>query len=184
MVCTGCGAEVSASCNCGKPYEPKSVRAREAIEAGPEKSNRAIAAETGISEPTIRRAREAAASDDAPDTVTGRDGKSYPAKKPKAMPEADVEPVPTGLTQRDYNGLLKEYNKLERRHEKLLRKEPLAKDDDEGHVTVDDWAKLVEHIHGISKLAIPRSTAALNAKERSGVTQLAGGHEAAADKVS
>jgi hypothetical protein len=78
MVCTGCGAEANASCNCGKPYEPKSVRAREAIEASPQKSNRAIAAETGISEPTVRRAR---ASSDAPAKVTGRDGKEYPTTK-------------------------------------------------------------------------------------------------------
>ena len=164
MVCTGCGAEVNASCNCGKPYEPKSVRAREAIEAGPEKSNRAIAAETGISEPTIRRAREAAASDDAPDTVTGRDGKSYPAKKPKAMPEADVEPAPIGPTQLDYNGLLKELNKLQRRHEKLLGKEPLAKDEDEGRVTVDDFVKLSERSRAL-KTRNTALTAALNAKE-------------------
>jgi hypothetical protein len=55
------------------------VQAAEAIRANPEKSNRAIADETGLSEPTVRRAR---ASDDAPATVTGRDGKSYPATKP------------------------------------------------------------------------------------------------------
>jgi hypothetical protein len=164
LVCTGCGAKANASCNCGKPYEPKSVRAREAIEAGPEKSNRAIAAETGISEPTIRRAREAAASDDAPDTVTGRDGKSYPAKKSKAMPEADVEPVPIGPTQLDYNGLLKEYNKLQRRHEKLLGKKPLSKGDDEDHVTVNDFVNLSKRTRELEARNTALS-AAFNAKE-------------------
>jgi hypothetical protein len=79
MVCTGCGAEANASCDCGKAYVPKSVQAAEAIRANPEKSNRVIADETGLSEPTVRRAR---ASDDAPATVTGRDGKTYPATKP------------------------------------------------------------------------------------------------------
>lgn len=29
MVCTGCGAEASASCNCGLNYVPKAVRAAE-----------------------------------------------------------------------------------------------------------------------------------------------------------
>jgi hypothetical protein len=26
MICTGCGAEANASCNCGQPYVPKAVR--------------------------------------------------------------------------------------------------------------------------------------------------------------
>jgi hypothetical protein len=72
--CPRCGN----NCQCGVPYVPKTVRAAEAIAAAPEKSNRMLAKETGLSEPTIRRAR---ASDDAPATVTGRDGKSYPATK-------------------------------------------------------------------------------------------------------
>jgi hypothetical protein len=76
MVCTACGSEANASCNCGKPYVPKKQRAREAIEANPQKSNRAIAEETGIAEATVRRAREGA-SCDAPDEREGRDGKIY-----------------------------------------------------------------------------------------------------------
>ena len=39
MICTGCGAEANASCNCGVSYIPKAVRAREAVAANPEKSN-------------------------------------------------------------------------------------------------------------------------------------------------
>jgi hypothetical protein len=50
------GAEANASCNCGKPYLPATVRAAEAIKANPQKSNRAIADEAGISESTVRRA--------------------------------------------------------------------------------------------------------------------------------
>jgi hypothetical protein len=76
MVCTACGSEANASCNCGKPYVPKKQRAREAIEANPQKSNRAIAEETGVAEATVRRAREGA-SHDAPDEREGRDGKIY-----------------------------------------------------------------------------------------------------------
>ena len=51
--CPKCGND----CQCGVPYVPKTVRAAEAIRANPEKSNRAIADETGLSEPTVRRAR-------------------------------------------------------------------------------------------------------------------------------
>jgi hypothetical protein len=53
MVCTGCGAEANASCKCGKPYVPKSVRAAEAVAASPEKSNRAIAADIGVVNPLL-----------------------------------------------------------------------------------------------------------------------------------
>lgn len=52
MSCTGCGAEANASCNCGVAYAPKIVRAAEAIRANPQKSDRAIAAEIGISNVT------------------------------------------------------------------------------------------------------------------------------------
>jgi hypothetical protein len=87
MVCTGCGAEANASCNCGKPYVPKAVRAREAIEANPEKSNRAIAADTGIGLETVREARNELTGsgqlDDGP--RTGLDGKTRrrPVRKAK-----------------------------------------------------------------------------------------------------
>ena len=77
MICTGCGAEANASCNCGVSYIPKAVRAREAAAANPEKSNRALADELGVDEKTVRKAR---ADQSAPETVTGRDGKQYPAK--------------------------------------------------------------------------------------------------------
>jgi hypothetical protein len=71
---------------------------REVVEmlAGEGMSNRAIAASTGVSEPTVRRDRaadEQVRHDDAPErqaheaapaaTVTGLDGKRHPAKKPE-----------------------------------------------------------------------------------------------------
>jgi hypothetical protein len=80
MICTGCGAEANAPCNCGVSYVPKVVRAREAIAANPEKSNRAIAEEIGADEKTVRKAR---ADQSAPESVTGKDGKNYPAKRPR-----------------------------------------------------------------------------------------------------
>jgi len=54
LICTGCGAETNATCNCGMEYRPKAARAREAIEANPEKSNRAIAGEIGSTNRTSR----------------------------------------------------------------------------------------------------------------------------------
>jgi hypothetical protein len=87
MICTGCGAEANASCNCGVSYIPKAVRAREAVAASPEKSNRALADELGVDEKTVRKAR---ANQSAPETVTGKDGKSYPAKR-DAEPEEDED---------------------------------------------------------------------------------------------
>ena len=65
LICTGCGAETKATCNCGMEYRPKAALAKEAVEANPEKSNRAIGADTGLSEATVRRARESTASSDA-----------------------------------------------------------------------------------------------------------------------
>jgi hypothetical protein len=76
MVCTACGAEANASCACGKPYMPAKQRAADAIAANPQKSNRAIADEIGVSEPTVRRARDATASPDAVDVRVGLDGKT------------------------------------------------------------------------------------------------------------
>ena len=139
MVCTGCGAEANASCNCGVAYQPKSVRAAEAVKANPEKSDRAIAAEIGVSQPTVSKARkdlEATDKELSVDERIGLDGKTrkLPEKKqePEKKPdeEADDDDTP-GLTVLDYDGLLKEYEKLQTAHRKLERKQPLAKDDDE-----------------------------------------------------
>ena len=73
LACSRCGAESTAPCACPAPHMPAHrwvraavaevsgsalARATAAIEASPEKSNRAIAAEIGVSEPTVRRARQ------------------------------------------------------------------------------------------------------------------------------
>src|SRR6478736_6101428 len=58
LVCNSCGAEAVASCNCGVDYKPKSVRAADAVKANPEKSDRAIAKEIGVSQPTVSKARK------------------------------------------------------------------------------------------------------------------------------
>lgn len=85
MTCTGCGAEANASCNCGKPYVPKKQRAAEAIAANPQKSDRAIAADIGVSPMTVGRARSEGETDVTPERE-GIDGKVY------HLPVREVEP--------------------------------------------------------------------------------------------
>jgi len=78
LECSACGASGEGSCNCGAPYISPGARAAKAIADNPEKSNRTIAAEIGVSHQTIMRAREGGPNG-PPEKVTGRDGKSYPA---------------------------------------------------------------------------------------------------------
>jgi len=90
MVCTGCGAEANASCNCGVAYQPKSVRAAAAVKATPEKSDRAIAKEIGASPTTVGKARDELSTTgqlkDGP--RTGLDGKT---RKLPAKPDPEAE---------------------------------------------------------------------------------------------
>lgn len=86
LSCSACGAEANASCDCGKPYVPARQRARQAVEANPQKSDRAIAADLGVSPDTVGRARkESGVRDQSPERV-GRDGKVY------RFPVRDDEP--------------------------------------------------------------------------------------------
>jgi hypothetical protein len=78
LACSACGAEANASCNCGKPYLPRE-RAAKAVAEHPEKSDRAIAEEIGVSHPTVAKARrEAATGNDLPveKSRIGKDGKT------------------------------------------------------------------------------------------------------------
>lgn len=77
LSCTGCGAEANASCNCGKPYVPKKQRAIDAIKANPEKSDRAIAADIGVSPETVHKARRETPANELAPEREGRDGKIY-----------------------------------------------------------------------------------------------------------
>lgn len=56
MVCMNCGTE--KSCGCSAPYVRRAKYAIAMIKRNPDKSNRALARETGLSEHTFRRARE------------------------------------------------------------------------------------------------------------------------------
>jgi hypothetical protein len=74
------------------PLVPARQRAAAAIVADPEKSDRAIAAEHGMSDRTVNRARKAGATHDAPEMRRGKDGKSYPVsrKLPKRSAPTEV----------------------------------------------------------------------------------------------
>ena len=92
MVCTSCGAETNANCNCGVAYLAKSVRAADAIRANPGRSNVAIAEVAGLSEATVRRARQRpGSSNDDPEERVGRDGKSYSLRQ-RVTDDPDIPP--------------------------------------------------------------------------------------------
>jgi hypothetical protein len=105
MICTGCGAETNAACNCGKAYVPKLERAAEYAEQHPTASVREIAERTGVGHGTAQEAK-AGVRDRTPEPVTtGRDGKSYTATKPPTEPK----PLDEGdLIVRLHNGPITE----------------------------------------------------------------------------
>src|SRR6516165_1045598 len=74
--CSTCGATTDAACDCGAEYVQAGVLAAAAIEANPELSNRAIAAQIGVHNETVRVARQkSGAGKPAPEKRVGRDGK-------------------------------------------------------------------------------------------------------------
>jgi hypothetical protein len=81
LQCTACGAEGQGSCDCGVGYVRAGDLVPKAIAANPELSNRAIAEEFGVSEFSVRKARNSVAIKNAPETRVGKDGKKYPAKR-------------------------------------------------------------------------------------------------------
>src|SRR5258708_28065337 len=83
-VCSECG--MKAACECNAPYVTAAEYAAIAIERNPNKSNRAIAAECGVAEGTVRNVRKAGAQNYAPEKRVGVDGKKYPATQPHKEP--------------------------------------------------------------------------------------------------
>ena len=75
LECSSCGAKADAACNCGTPYIPAGERAARAVAASPEKSDRAIAAELGVSHTTVQNARKATGNHLPVDERIGLDGK-------------------------------------------------------------------------------------------------------------
>jgi hypothetical protein len=81
IFCSKCGAQGEAGCDCGAEYISASAFAAKALARNPEKSNRAIAAEIGVDDKTVAKARHAAGADNsAPGKRQGQDGKMYPSK--------------------------------------------------------------------------------------------------------
>lgn len=58
LLCSGCGVSAEAQCDCGMAYVPAAKVAAKAVARNPQKSNRAIAADLGISDMTVQRARK------------------------------------------------------------------------------------------------------------------------------
>jgi len=87
LQCTLCGAETHAACSCGAVYRPKaSERAANAVAGHPEKSDRAIAAEIGVSPTTVGKARASTVHTGQLDEVrVGLDGKAR--KLPSYIPD-------------------------------------------------------------------------------------------------
>lgn len=83
--CSACGSFTEATCGCGVGYVPAGEYAAKAVAdpANASKSARQIAREIGISDSTVREAlKKSGARNHAPETsVTGKDGKSYKARK-------------------------------------------------------------------------------------------------------
>jgi hypothetical protein len=72
--------------------EQAALDAAEAVRANPEKSDREIAADLGISPTTVGKARQDQVSTDGHVTDRdGRDGKSYPAKQAYRTPRSTID---------------------------------------------------------------------------------------------
>jgi hypothetical protein len=112
LACTSCGAEANASCNCGKPYVPAMARAAKAIAENPQKSDRAIAKEIGVSNVTVSKARKEATVNgltvDAP--RTGLDGK---ARKQAVNPRGLTQKRRLGIFERIIEGACRACDRTE-----------------------------------------------------------------------
>jgi len=91
LQCTMCKAETAAACSCGATYRVKPAeRAAAAITEHPEKSDRAIAAEVGVSPTTVGKARASTVHTGQLDEPrVGLDGKTR--KLPSYIPDPAPE---------------------------------------------------------------------------------------------
>lgn len=102
MRCATCGT--NAACDCNAEYIPAAEYARRAMDRSPEKSNRALAAEAGVSPDTVDRLRRSGARNQAPEIdsqnqssmpkVVGIDGKTYPGGATPPQPQRASRQVP------------------------------------------------------------------------------------------
>jgi hypothetical protein len=171
MACSACGAEANASCNCGVAYQPKSVRARAAIEANPQKSNMDIARETGADEKEVRRQRAKLSSDMSEDPRTGRAAPRIKAAKEDASTREDADVAQARKGQRgtagddDYGATITETDTREwKRRERERMKEALPEGEDDERITLGDYFELGRRIRKLEARNNELS-AAFNAKE-------------------
>lgn len=85
LACSKCGTIAEVKCDCGVDYIYVRAleRAEKAIMEHPDKSNRAIAANVGVAESTVRNARKATAQKCAVEKRIGRDGKKRRLPRPQ-----------------------------------------------------------------------------------------------------
>lgn len=100
MFCSACGAQGEAGCDCEAEYISASAFAARAIARNPEKSNRALAEETGVSHHTIRRARSTGANETVEPRL-GLDGKRRKMPKKVTRPATKEEAAPTAYRRID-----------------------------------------------------------------------------------
>jgi hypothetical protein len=86
--CVRCGAKTKPGCDCGVAYVPAHMYAAKAVAAHPEKSDRTIAKEIGVSDKTVAKARKATAEKSAVEKRIGRDGKARKLPTKRMTPEA------------------------------------------------------------------------------------------------
>jgi hypothetical protein len=92
LICTQCGADGEMACECGVAFialanaTPKAAQVAEALKdpANVRKSDRVLAAELGVTDMTVGRARKATATNVAVEKRVGKDGK---ARKAPAKPK-------------------------------------------------------------------------------------------------
>jgi len=113
-LCVDCGASARAGCNCGARYVPASEYAAKAIADNPGKSNRVIAAETGVSKDTVRRQRKPTGADAPVEKRTGKDGKARKLPERKTVPPEEVNAR--------YRDLMKRFREFEADTNKWVRK--------------------------------------------------------------
>jgi hypothetical protein len=110
LQCSSCGADATASCECGVAYVPAGKRAADAIAADAKRSDRVIAERIGVSDKTVAKARKEPTAEKSAVGSTnqkaekpfgvgegkrlGKDGKWRKAREPrKAAPKAKSETI-------------------------------------------------------------------------------------------
>jgi hypothetical protein len=123
MECTACGASadatVHATCNCKAGFKSKMQLATKYAEQNPTASVREIAERTGVGVATAHEAK-AGVRHRTPETVTGRDGKSYPATKPHTD-EPQVAPDLTAQARKHLDKIVDLLRRMDQRERLSFR---------------------------------------------------------------